>query len=70
MVNEITLITQPAEQRQIAKVLEFSATTAPHMNWDSIATTARELGAHFEARYALDGACIVTMFWAYKDGEV
>ncbi len=64
-----TLLTQPAEKRQIAKVLEFSQKTARHINWDSVAADARELGAHFDARFQ-DGACTVTMFWAYQEEEV
>jgi len=36
---------------------------------DHVAQTARELGAHFEARRAQDGACTVTMFWSYADDE-
>jgi hypothetical protein len=64
------IVTQPAEARQIARVLEFDSTTAPHINWDSIATTARQLGAHFEARYGQTGACTITMFWAYTAADL
>lgn len=68
MPNIPLVITTP-EQRQIARTLEFSRTLAPHIDWNSIAQTARELGAHFEARRTDDGACTVTMFWAYPEGE-
>lgn len=69
-------ITQPniiqtlPEYRQIARVLEFSPVTAPHINWNSIAETARQLGAHFEARTDNQGACTVTMFWRYEADEL
>ena len=65
-----TVVTTASEKRQIAKVLEFPADLAPYILWESIATQARELGAHFEARYTDKGACTITMFWAYADGEV
>jgi hypothetical protein len=59
---EITM-TAP-EGRQIARVLHFPM--APMC----FAQTARELGAHFEVRYANDGACTITMFWAYTADEM
>ena len=65
----MTVITAAAEQRQVARTFDFDATLAPYVNWDSIARTARELGAHFEARYGQDGSLTVTMFWAYRDDE-
>jgi hypothetical protein len=68
---EITM-TAP-EGRQIARVLHFPMAPmclAPYINWENIAQTARELGAHFEVRYANDGACTITMFWAYTADEM
>jgi hypothetical protein len=64
------IVTTAPEARQIAKVLEFSAFATPHISWDSIARTARELGANFEARFTDQGACTVTMFWAYAAEDV
>jgi hypothetical protein len=65
---EITM-TAP-EGRQIARVLHFQAPLSNHINWESIAATARELGAHFEVRFANNGDCTVTMFWAYTADEM
>ena len=64
------IVTSPAEDRQIAKVLEFPSAYAPYIAWDTIAQTARELGAHFEARQMSDGACTITFFWSYDPDEV
>jgi hypothetical protein len=69
MTTTTEIVTVPAERHQIARVLEFSETTAWHIDWNSVAKTARELGAHFEARWTDRGACTVTMFWSYADGE-
>jgi hypothetical protein len=52
------------EQRQIARVLTFAADVVLHIDWNKVAQTARELGAHFEARTTDAGACVITMFWA------
>jgi hypothetical protein len=67
--KEMTVVTHPAEARHIGEVLTFDASVAPHMNWESIARNARELGAHLDARYAPDGACTVTLWWPYANGE-
>ena len=64
------IIETPSEHRQIARVLEFTSSLAPHINWDSIATHARELGANFEVRSADNGTVTITMFWAYRPEEV
>jgi hypothetical protein len=63
------LVTTEPERRQIARSLQFDARTAFAIDWNKIAQTARELGAHFEARSANDGAVVVTMFWAYDADE-
>lgn len=63
------IITSPSEDRQIAKVLTFDKTLVRHINWDSIAKDARELGAHWEARTHKDDSLTVTMFWSYAEGE-
>jgi hypothetical protein len=65
-----TIITAPAEYRQIAKHMAFPPDFARHINWESIAQTARELGAHFEARYSQTGECTITMFWSYTEDEL
>jgi hypothetical protein len=69
MTSTITIVTTAPERRQIARVLEFTPQAAKYIDWNAVATAARELGAHFEARHANDGACTITFFWAYADGE-
>ena len=69
-MNAPTIITTAPEARQIARVLNFLPHLAPYIRWDSVAEQARELGAHFEARYANDGACTVTLFWSYTEDEL
>lgn len=64
------IIEQPAERRQIAKVLDFPPALAPFIEWQIVAQQARDLGSHFEARFADDGACTVTLFWSYTGDEV
>ena len=61
-------ITAP-EPRQIARVLTFDAMQSLYINWDHIAQTARELGAHFEVRTNPPGDIRITMFWAYDETE-
>jgi len=68
-MTEPTIITTEPERRQIARVLEFSAQLASHINWESIAQTARELNANFEARRKANDSMGVTIFWAYRDDE-
>jgi len=57
------ILTTPPELRHVARVLDFSPTTAWHINFESVARLARELRANFDARYAADGACTVTIWW-------
>lgn len=62
-------ITTP-EHRQIARVLEFSAQTSRHINWDKIAEDAHQLASHFEVKRAPNGAITVTFFWTYSAEEL
>jgi hypothetical protein len=56
------------EFRQVAEVVEFdNPAHVYHINWQSIADKARELGANFEVRFTDKGCCTVTFFWAYRD---
>jgi hypothetical protein len=48
---------------RIFRVLRFDAAHAPHINYDSIARTAREVGGAFVVSYAQDGAATVTIYW-------
>jgi hypothetical protein len=57
----IDLITTSPEQRQIAKVIELDD-YAEYLDWNKVAKTARDLGAHFEVRFG-EGGCCITMFW-------
>ncbi len=63
-------ITTFTEHRQTGRVLRFDPTAAPYLDWNQIALTARQMGAHFEARSDPDGACTVTIFWSYTDEEM
>jgi len=45
------------------KVLTFDPTLSPHINWDSIAVQARQIGGHFTAINKADGSVVVTIFW-------
>ena len=58
------LILTAPETRQIARVLQFPPDLARHIDFEKIAESARQLGADFEARFARDGACTVTIFWS------
>lgn len=64
-----SIITTPPERRQIARVLTFTPEIAKFVDWPSIASDARELGAHFEARNTDDGSWVITFFWTYADAE-
>lgn len=68
--SETTIIRTESEARQIARVMEIDARHAAYIDWNKVATTARQMGAHFEARTAQDGACTVTFFWAYSEAEL
>lgn len=61
------VVTTSEARHLAADVLEFQPELARHINWDSIATKARELGAHFEVRFNDHGACTITMFWTYTE---
>ena len=65
----IAITTTTPERRQIARVLHFDAILAEYINWDAIGRTARELGAHLEARTHQDSAQTITLFWTYTDGD-
>src|SRR5262245_53217351 len=65
---EITIITTTPEHRHIAQTLEFVEPFSQHINWESVAARALELGAHFEARYnGLE--CTITFFWVVTEAE-
>lgn len=57
------IITTRSEHRHIAKRIEFDATLAPHINWESIATYAKDVGGHFEAQFGDKGSCVITVWW-------
>ena len=63
------IITTAAERRQIARVLEFAPRVVQYIDWASVAKTASEMGANWEARWSKDESVTVTMFWAYAEGE-
>jgi hypothetical protein len=48
---------------RVFQLLRFDASHAPHINYDSIARTAREIGGGFAVTYAQDGAATVTIYW-------
>ena len=60
----LATVLRPAEVRQIARILQFPPDLARHIDFEKIAESARQLGADFEARFARDGACTVTIFWS------
>jgi hypothetical protein len=65
--TEPIIVTTPPERRQIADTIEFAARFAQHVNWDSIALKARELGSNFDVRSANDGSLTITFFWTYEE---
>ncbi len=41
----------------------FPPDLAPFVDWDRVATQAREIGGHFTALNRRDGSVVVTIFW-------
>lgn len=70
MTSKPTIIVTAPEHRQIAREMKFTGHLVDHVNWDKVATTARELGAHFEARFEPNGDLTITFFWSYRPDEL
>jgi hypothetical protein len=63
---QLEIVQSKPEQRQIAKTMDFDAKHAAYIDWNAIALTARELGAHFNVRTS-EGAISIVMFWINDD---
>ena len=68
-MNAPQIVITPAERRQVARVIEFSRDIVLYVDWNRIAETARDLGAHFDCRTSPDGSMTVTLFWTYSPEE-
>jgi hypothetical protein len=51
---------------RVFRVLRFDSQHAPHINYDSIARMAREVGGAFVVVYAQNGAATVTIYWGQE----
>lgn len=68
--DTITIEMTTPEPRQIARTFVLAANVIDYVDWNAVAATARQLGGHYEVRFAQDGAATITIFWSYTIDEL